>query len=74
MSPRGWRVTAGFFAVFAGILTISCLHAEWRSHTESRRLLAPTETLTLVETVVDGMRVTCVQREDHIHGTKSLSC
>ena len=74
MNSRDWNVTAGIFAVFAGMLTISCLHAEWRDRAEVRRLLAPTETLTLVETVVDGRRVVCVAREDHVHGTKSLSC
>lgn len=74
MSPRDWNITAGIFTVFAGMLTISCLHAEWRDWVEVRRLLAPTETLTLVESVVDGQRIVCVAREDHVNGTKSLSC
>lgn len=75
MSPnQDWKVTAVIVTAFAGLLTISCLRAEWRNYVESRRTLAPTETLTLVEAVVDGMRVTCIQHEDHVNGTKSLSC
>lgn len=71
---QDWCIVAGILTVFAGILTISSLHAEWRDRVESRRLLAPTETFTLVEKTVQGMQVQCIQREDHVNGTKSLSC